>query len=139
MYIGSHSYLPLTASYLHFQQDHTEFSLPSSQWWHRAPSHFHIIGADGDGNMVCTLATGRYGLVYHRALSGIAELFHLPVKFVDVDQLVRTRCSRWSVMNLRLIVGRLFPAMQMKAAFAVLRPLLTGASLPQAANRRDQL
>ena len=89
--------------------------------------------------MVCTLATGRYGLVYRRALSGIAQLFHLPVQIVDVDQLVRTRCSRWSVLHLRLIVGRIFPAMQMKAAFAVLRPLLTSSSLPQSPNRRDHL
>ena len=139
MYIGSHSYLPLTASYLHFQQREIEFSFPSPQWWHRTPSHFHIIGADGDGNMVCTLATGRYGLVYLRALSGIAEMFHLPVQTIDVDQLVRTNCSRWSVLNLRLLMGRIFPAMQMKAAFAVLRPLLTGSSLLQAANRRDHL
>ena len=49
---------------------------------------FTVIGKDKQGNVICSLAYGRYHTVYERAILGICHIFNLNVRLVNVYELL---------------------------------------------------
>lgn len=45
-----------------------------------------VIGIDTEGNTVCSLVCGKHSDIYSRAIEGMAEIFDLNVKLINVDQ-----------------------------------------------------
>lgn len=96
IYRGSRPLFPLLACQVHLEKDKQACqyidSILNSAWdWQAEP--FKIIGKDETGAIICCVVHGRHGPMYHRALTGISDLFALDAKVIDVDTIINEKAS----------------------------------------------
>ena len=83
--------LPLLACRVHFEYDTERVSYIDSLIdggcdWKLEP--MKMIGKDRVNNDVFCVVHGKYGDIYHRAFTGISDIFSLDTKVVDIDNLI---------------------------------------------------
>lgn len=107
IYKGSRPLFPLLACDIHLEKQseatETIALLYKSDWdWRSEP--MKIVGIDNLGHKICCLVHGKYGEMYDRALSGIADIFQLDRRIIDVDQIVvkSTGICPWEISCLDL-------------------------------------
>lgn len=96
IYIGSRPFLPLLACQIHLEKDKqaVEYidNILMGEWdWRAEP--LKVIGSDEMGNIICCVAHGRHGPMYHRAITGISDVFVLDTKVIDVDNIINEKAS----------------------------------------------
>lgn len=96
IYSGSRPLLPLLACQAHLEYDadavkYVKLLLAEGWNWKAEPMRF--IGRDNRGHDVCCVAHGRHGLMYHRAMSAISDLFTLETQIIDVDTIINAKAS----------------------------------------------
>lgn len=96
--------------------------------WQAEP--LKVIGKDETGDIICCVVHGRHGPMYHRAITGIADLFALDAKVIDVDTIINEKASYHLLMATCLDIIRWPGALwnTRKAKFiATLRPHIAGS------------
>lgn len=98
--------------------------------WDWKAEPMKIIGQDEAGHCVCCVAHGRHGPMYHRAMTGISDLFTLEIRIIDVDTIINEKASfhLWMATCLDIIKCQgVFWQTHQQEFFTILRTHIAGS------------
>ncbi|SDF26008.1 hypothetical protein [Sporolituus thermophilus] len=129
IYHGRRQLLPLVACYLHLGREQDVGLILRRAKLQQNIQPFTIIGTDSNGNIVCCLAYGSYGGIYCRAVQGIAQIFSVDIKLINVDHLCSCRSGKGLMSVLRKYLAEWFPSIFGPAYLQEVSEVLWGACL----------